>query len=58
MSQTEEIRCGNCGGNNVEVRVWVKANVFPVEITNHDWEEGEIWCADCKEMHHPKEKDE
>ena len=54
----EEICCSNCGGNNVDVRVWVKANVFPVEITYHDWETGEIYCADCKDLHQQKHEDE
>ena len=49
MSKTEEIRCGNCGGNDVEVRVWVKVNVSPVEIAMIDEDENGMWCVDCKD---------
>jgi len=54
----KEIRCENCDGNNVEVRVWVRANVFPVEIAYHDWEDGYIYCADCRDLHYQKEDEE
>ena len=57
MKTKEEIRCGNCGGNNVDGRVWIKVNVFPIEISQYDWEEGQIWCVDCKDQHHPMEEE-
>ena len=55
---TEEIRCGNCGGNNVEGRVWIKVNVSPIEISMWDEDEDGMWCVDCKDNTHPKEEDE
>jgi len=55
MSECQEILCGKCGGNDIQVRVWVKANTFPVEIEYHDWAEEGVYCADCKECHSAKE---
>ena len=57
-SNPEEIRCENCGGNNVEVRVWVNPNVFPVEIAYHDWDDGGMYCVHCRDITTQKWEDE
>lgn len=49
MKTKEEIRCGTCGGNNVEYRVWIRVNDSPIEISMWDEDEDGIWCPDCKE---------
>lgn len=55
VGQSGIVRCGKCGSDNIQVRVWVKANTFPVKIAYHDWAEEGVSCMDCKESHSVKE---
>lgn len=43
------LKCKECGGTNIHVKVWVDANTNEYKNSvNDDGDEDDNWCEDCK----------